>query len=240
MEGIDEGVQRGERVGVLQVVADELAGVVVEAVRVMQSLPEPSEAWASEAFLMGGFTHCGTLAYMRLGLNRTHARSNGEFEGPPDVRLRPVAGLGEERNWRSRMERALEASYVGSQDCPELWGMRETGDVLDSHLATGQWDPSLWWLIEHGDAPAGVALFNPLGDGVGCELVYVGLAPELRGKGLGARLIAIGTHACARQGLREMTCAVDRRNTPALRLYERWGFREFAEREAFVRRLDAV
>jgi ribosomal protein S18 acetylase RimI-like enzyme len=35
-----------------------------------------------------------------------------------------------------------------------------------------------------------------------------------------------------------MTCAVDLRNEPALRLYERAGFRAFSRRVALVRVLD--
>ena len=158
---------------------------------------------------------------------------------PSDVRVESVHALGDIATWRERMECALEASYVDSLDCPELYGVRDTADVLDSHLATGQWNPSLWWLVERAQSALGVALFNPLGDGVGCELVYVGLGPELRGLGLGRTLLWKGIAACAARGMREMTCAVDRRNAPAMRLYESLGFREFARREAFVRKLAA-
>ncbi len=235
LEGVDERAQREERVAILHRIAEELASVSQGRVRVVQSLPDPEEPWASEAFLLGGFTHCGTLAYMRTRLRKGEERVDPS--PPTGVTIQGVAELGDISGWRPRLERALDASYVGSLDCPELWGLRETSDVLDSHLATGEWDPSLWWLIEREGEPAGVAFYNALGDGVGCELVYIGLAPELRGKGLGARLLSLGMHACARLGLREMTCAVDRRNAPALRLYARRGFREFAQREAFVRRV---
>ncbi len=223
----------------LTCLATDVATLLREQVRVIQSLPEPDEDWACEAYAASGFTHCGTLAYMRLRLSRSDAMKPAGSTVRDDVSIKPVQALGDIAKWRKRMVSGLEASYVDSLDCPELWGVRETADVLDSHLATGEFDPSLWWLVEHAHSAQGVALFNPMGDGIGCELVYVGIGPALRGAGLGRTLLSMGIATCAARGLREMTCAVDRRNAPALRLYESLGFREFARREAFVQRIAA-
>jgi ribosomal protein S18 acetylase RimI-like enzyme len=84
-------------------------------------------------------------------------------------------------------------------------------------------------------------LLNPVPDLRSVELVYIGLGPDLRARGLGDRLLrdALGLAAARRKRdcADAITCAVDRRNQPALRLYKRHGFREISGRIAFVRPL---
>jgi ribosomal protein S18 acetylase RimI-like enzyme len=66
--------------------------------------------------------------------------------------------------------------------------------------------------------------------------VYLGLGQSLRGKGLGRTLLPY-CMARARSVVPgwPVTCAVDERNVPALRLYERLGFTVFGRRRALVR-----
>ena len=66
------------------------------------------------------------------------------------------------------------------------------------------------------------------------ELVYIGLGPGLRGRGVGRRVLEHALGAVSGVEAAEVTCAVDRSNTPALRLYEGLGFSEFTSRVAFV------
>jgi mycothiol synthase len=124
---------------------------------------------------------------------------------------------------------------VETLDCPELCGLRETRDVLDSHRSAGRFDPALWWMVRREGKPAGALLLNPSPAQGHVELVYLGLAPELRGCGVARRLMLTGLSALAGRAERDVTLAVDTRNTPALRLYESLGFRPFARRTALVR-----
>ncbi len=146
-------------------------------------------------------------------------------------------------SWRDELEadflRALARSYEDSQDCPELTGLRPLEDVLASHKATGVFDPSLWWLLwsDAENAPVGVILVNLLPESASAELVYMGLAPEARGKGLARSLLERMTHALAQREVRELVCAVDSRNTPAQRLYAAMGFTRFASRIPLIRAL---
>ncbi len=225
----------GDRIRVLEQIARDVPVVLPDRVRVLQALPEPHETWAIEAFRRADFTHCGRLSYLRLMLARARMP---DTTPPPSIRVRSLDELGGPASNRDLLERALEGSYAQTLDCPELCGIRRTADVLDSHLTTGVFDPALWWIALQGEDPVGIACFNPLGDDTSIELVYLGLSPHARGRGLGAAMMRLGIESARARRLHEMTCAVDARNVPALRLYERIGFRSFAQREAFVRAVD--
>ncbi len=69
------------------------------------------------------------------------------------------------------------------------------------------------------------------------ELVYLGLSPSLRGRGIGDALIASGLARLAGRPESTIACAVDLANGPALALYRRAGFKRFTERVALVRQI---
>jgi ribosomal protein S18 acetylase RimI-like enzyme len=128
-------------------------------------------------------------------------------------------------------------SYQGSRDCPELNGRRDIEDVIAGHRAVGLFDASLWFVLEQAGQVQGVLLLNPTCDGVGVELVYLGLAPAARGRGLGDVLMRL---ALSRAGLRQfshLSLAVDSQNTPALGLYYRHGMKRVGSRIAMIREL---
>ena len=92
----------------------------------------------------------------------------------------------------------------------------------------------MWWVLYLDDHPQGCLLLNHCPELRSIELVYLGLSPALRGRGVGSAAMALGIERSATRRAGEMTCAVDRNNVPALRLYARLGFTEFASRVAFV------
>lgn len=159
---------------------------------------------------------------------------------------------------------ALDDSYIDTLDCPELCGLRTSRDVLESHRAVGQQDDRLWWLVFEGEVggnlagqPArGCVLLNATRESDAVELVYLGLGPRLRGRGLSRTLMELalrtvwehrrtlglapelvdsGSHRSPMNLTGGVTCAVDTRNTPALALYERLGFVRFGVRVPMVR-----
>lgn len=71
---------------------------------------------------------------------------------------------------------------------------------------------------------------NFLGRG---ELVYLGVVPEARGRGIGRALLAQAIRDTAEMGLPQMGLAVDVANQPAVRLYEEAGFKEIRRRQAW-------
>lgn len=211
-----------------------LAGLIDEATRgegagrLTQVLLEPEDVLIRSAFLQAGFREVAELAYL------SRPRPGPEFDGPVAWGDGVVV-----RGWRDGDDEtiadALERTYEGTLDCPDLCGMRDPQDVVASHRATGVFDPNLWWLIELEGRCEGVMLFNPCPAQSMVELVYLGLSPVLRGRGLGMRLMRFGLSRLSRRGEREVSCAVDLRNTPAMRLYAGFGFKETSRRRALVR-----
>lgn len=212
----------------------ELAGLIDEATRVegagrlSQVLLEPDDVLVRAAFERAGFREIAELAYL------SRPRPGPEFDAP--VSWEPGLTV---RNWRAgddaSIALALERTYMGTLDCPDLCGMRDPMDVIASHRATGVFDPNLWWLVECDGRCEGVMLFNSCPAQSMVELVYLGLSPSLRGRGLAKRLMRLGLSKLSSRVEREVSCAVDLRNTPALRLYTGLGFKETSRRRALVR-----
>lgn len=225
-----------------------------------QTLLEPREKEAALAFRGAGFTPLGELVYMRRPLSARAPISAPEEPDalwPDGLALRSMENLAHSGVPAERADEllraTLEESYVETLDCPELCGLRSVADVLDSHKAVGVYDPSLWWLLFAGEKPVGCLLLTVCPEHDSVELVYLGLSPSARGKGLGARLMTMGIarildrhlnpdSACGGpwvRGTGGLTCAVDTRNAPAMRLYKRLGFARFGQRLPFVRGLHA-
>ncbi len=209
---------------VLERACGEIQGVVLA-----QALLEPQEKSIEAAYLQARFLSLGSLLYLSRPWDDALVPVE-EDTWPPGVSIEPYG-----EHLKNDLIAALEASYVDTLDCPELCGMRTTRDVLASHLATGAFDPTLWWLLRVDGSPAGALLLNESPPLKHTELVYLGLAPIARGRGLASRLLTIGLDALRKRPHRQLTCAVDARNTPARALYKRFGFVETTQRHALVR-----
>jgi len=230
----DADQQHAERIAAVEAACVGLGELESPEVALAQSLPEPAEPWAIAAFTGAGFQRVGDLAYLRRPLDPPGAIAPPQSwdEG---IEVISVDQLGNESDWHPQIAQALVASYEDTLDCPELCGLRDTVDVLASHRSTGKWNPALWWLVLDQGQPLGVALFAHCPEVRSVELVYIGLGPALRGRGLGRKLLDLGLAHASGLDADEMTCAVDRRNAPAMRLYESMGFAPFAQRVALVR-----
>jgi len=125
----------------------------------------------------------------------------------------------------SEFRSVLQATYAGSLDMPELEGARALDDILESHRAAGRFVAERWRLGRILDKPeaAAVLLMAEVPGRNVWEIIYLGLTPAARGRGLGRAVIQ---HALelARDRAPWLELAVDLRNTPALRLYEAAGF----------------
>lgn len=228
-----------------------------------QSLLEQREVDAGEALMTAGFQRLGELLYMRRAFSKSGpGRALEQHANPvwPDgLRVWSIRELESEGYAQKQIDawlgEALERSYMDTQDCPELCGMRAMEDVLDSHKCVGVFDPSLWWIVFDREKRAMACLLLttcPEQDSV--ELVYLGLAPEVRGRGLGSMLLSFGvrrlydgpmaatpsTSYVRIAGTGGLTCAVDSRNASAVKLYRRAGFERFGVRVPYVRPLRRI
>jgi len=227
----DEQTQHQHRVWSLQAAFEAVDSEQAGSIRLLQALVAPTEPWAERACLEAGMRQIAELSYQKLTIP-AQAPVAGELPEHVQVRL---AGDMRDRACRQTLARALERSYIETLDCPELCGLRDIEDVIDSHRATGVHDPALWWVVFLNDEPEGALLLSPFPDQASVELVYLGFSPKLRGRGLGKVLMARAIASSMERGAMEMTCAVDMRNQRAIRLYRGLGFRSIDRRRALVR-----
>jgi len=119
----------------------------------------------------------------------------------------------------------LQATYEGSLDMPELERARSMDDTLEGHRGAGRFAAERWRLGGVPGRPdeAAVLLLAAAPDRDAWEVVYLGLTPAARGRGLGAQALA---HALdlARPHAGSLELAVDVRNRPAVKLYGKTGF----------------
>lgn len=202
------------------------ASVQLPQVRLIQALSAPSEALRSRAWTAGGMRHLASLDYMERPL-QDGPRIDGE--APRGIRLEPW-----DPSRRDLLQALLSETYVETLDCPGLAEMRTTEDIVDGHLAAGEHDPALWTIAWRKDRAIGALLLAPSQATDSVEIVYLGLAPEARGRGLGRALLGHGLRLVQGRRERVLALAVDQRNTPAVALYARLGFRTVRRREAFV------
>jgi ribosomal protein S18 acetylase RimI-like enzyme len=236
----DEAAQIHEIGASLEAAIQDLGRVAGDRVRIAQMLFEPKQAWTHEVCKRAGMICVGTLDYLRMDfglIERWPINEDPWGAGGAGIEVRQLNNLSMNtpKSDGSLLSAALESSYEGTLDCPELCGMRSMADVIASHESTGVFDPSRWWLMLKDDRPVGCCLLSHCPANESVELVYLGLSPEVQGQGFGARFL---THALQAlqlaEPVHEVTCAVDRRNIPAAKVYMRLGFKRFDARCGYV------
>ena len=222
-------------------------------VNLVQALLEPGQDLARRAAVAGGLTHLAELAYMSCaGRSRNHTPA-------VDLDGRPLPAVHWSEADRPGFAHAILESYRDTLDCPGLRGLRQIDDIIAGHMATGRFDPQRWTLwhappsppsastltstptpvvTETGDppapTPAAVLLLAASADGPGVELVYLGVGPEYRRRGLARQIMEVALHHAADLDRGDLHLAVDDRNRPAMRLYHRLGFCITARKTALI------
>ena len=203
--------------------------------RLLQALLDPEQTREANALRDAGFRRLATLTYLQLNLDG-RGRSGGDApvrfpaqpEGPAE--LATFSGTHTEL-----FKQTIIDTYTDTRDCPELVGTRTPDEVLDGHRGTGRFTPEAWHCLTIGGHPAGVVLINTLHEPGDAELVYLGVTPAFRRRGLAARLLDHGIRHAADRGHRTLYCAVDQSNLPAVNLYRSRGFRTHLRKAAHVR-----
>ncbi|TWT75983.1 Mycothiol acetyltransferase [Posidoniimonas polymericola] len=195
-------------------------------VALIQTLAEHRHGPLHAALVASGFVDLAELRYLQW-------KPQSTYPSPPahSVSFEPF-----DDGRQARLERITSRTYLGTLDFPELDGMREVRDVLHGYKSVGEYDPELWSYIRSNGEDVGVLLLAEHPDSRQLELVYVGVAPEARGRGLGVVAVSEAQRvACERRVLR-LVLAVDARNKPAQDIYHRAGLREWARRHAYLRK----
>jgi ribosomal protein S18 acetylase RimI-like enzyme len=137
---------------------------------------------------------------------------------------------------RDRLKRIVEATYRSSLDCPKLNDVRDLEEVLVGYQSSGVFWPQLWSIVEADGRDVGCLLLADHPEYDNAELVYMGVTPEMRGRGWGmeiARYAQWQTHCLGRDRL---VVAVDAANRPAITMYSAVGFRTWDRRRVYFRR----
>jgi GNAT superfamily N-acetyltransferase len=153
---------------------------------------------------------------------------------PPDVE--PSAWIQYAAKTHDEFAETLHNTYEHSLDCPALTNLRPIPDVIAGHQAAGEFDPRLWELLRMEGRSAACLLLAHLPALRSVELVYMGVRPEYRGRGLGTVLLRRALQHCRTVGAGRLTLAVDDGNGPAKRVYGALGLRPFARRDAYLYR----
>lgn len=193
-----------------------------------QALLEPGETLLRDAYLHAAFTELAMLSYLERPL--PSRRHKPEVQWPEGITVESY----QESNWDELMD-VLDTTYEETLDCPGLFGLRKTVDILTGHRSSGRFDPSLWTILRIEGIASGLLLLNSAPASRSVELVYMGLALKARGKGLGTQLLNHGLCLLAGRSEYNITLAVDELNAPALAMYRNAGFRRTLRRRAMVR-----
>ncbi len=251
--GLDGRSGGFEAVAVLMRNAGRTAGVLLSPVRHRAEIAPATELVRA---LLADRRFEADLAQAMLDPNRPLDRApliGAGFEALAELRFmdRPLPGgpvdeptLGHDLRIEACGEapaeslyRLLLETYQDTLDCPGLAGARRVEDVLEGHRAAGRFRPDFWRRLVVDGAPAGLSLLNPNPESGCVELVYFGLAPSFRGRGLAGLLLRDAIRTAIAAGLPRLSLAVDDRNLPALKVYRRHGFVPGTVRSALVKRL---
>jgi ribosomal protein S18 acetylase RimI-like enzyme len=211
-----------------RLVAEICSHYARQGVQLAQLLMEPQHEHARRFFLAMGFHEIAELIYLQGQIPR-NAKT-------PEI-AQSMRWVEYSEATHPLFAQAIQKTYIESLDCPMLSGLRNIEDVIVGHRATGQFEPHFWQLLADGPHPLGVVLLSRIAKSDAMELVYLGLAPEARRRGIGIALMQQALHLIHNDQRRRLSLAVDSRNNPALRLYYRFGFQQVATRWALIRDL---
>lgn len=206
-----------------RVVAAAASAAIAGGLSMVQALLPPDRVADADALKRGGFIELAELIYMRKSLAADPSPVEGRFEWMHHGQYDDA-----------QLARVIEATYRQSLDCPALEGLRRLDDVIVGHRACGRFSPETWWIARVEGSPAGCILVNELPGAPGADVVYMGVVPEFRGRGVGRSMLRHSATQCRKRGCSWLSLAVDSRNEPALRLYLGEGFAQTDRRMALA------
>jgi GNAT superfamily N-acetyltransferase len=215
----------------LEAICENIGG---QNIQLAQALLDPTDGVGRRILEARGFKRMAELIYLHAPIRRPMPPP----ALPPDL---SVSNYSQQSH--PLFATAIAASYQDSLDCPALNGVRRIEDIIAGHKAGGEFDPSNWFVIcqqdpiNGGNEPIGVLLLSRLPKGDSAELVYLGLSPAARGRGLGDWMMRRAFTTAAAMGVARLSLAVDSINAPALKLYYRFGMARMGSKVAMMRKV---
>jgi len=140
-----------------------------------------------------------------------------------------------ETNSDVELGKVLEETYIGSLDCPNLYGVRPIQDIIDGHRMSSLYQPDFWFIGTIDESPVCVLLLNPNDDVL--ELAYIGVIPSQREHGIADFCLAKTIELAQHHNFQRITLVVDNENAKASKLYAKWDFAQIQSRHAFMYKL---
>lgn len=177
------------------------------------------------ALIPHSFPHAG-IPFLASGFRRIAVLANMELHSlpsePPDQNLQWITY---DKSTRHRFEDTFAATLHDTLDCPSLPRVQTPSEVLEGHKLAGEFRPDLWLLALEGNHEIGCVLFNQLREPGHFCLIYLGVVPDHRGKRYGEVLMRKVIAEAKKARATKISLSVDEQNRPALKIYERLGFR---------------
>ena len=191
--------------------------------RVLQALPKADEPERMRWLKQKGFRPANELLLMQGG-------SQNEPPPPPaGMCFQPYQGDAD------RLLRLLERTYRNSLDFPQLNGVLSAAQSLDGHQSIGESGSKYWRFLQCEGQDAGCLLVADHPGLQSCEVVYMGVAPEFRGRGLGRLLLRQAQHLTSLAQRTCLTLGVDSGNQPAIAVYSSGGFEVWDRFSVFLK-----
>lgn len=181
-----------------------------------------------------------TAGYKRLAEILYLVSQPAAFPDHPPAQPQGLSVVPYDEHAVSRLIALLEKTYEGTLDCPLLNGQQATADVLAGYRGTGEFRPEMWMFVRDGDSDVGCLLLADHPADQQYELVYQGVMPATRGRGLGLFITRYAQWLTAQAGRERLVLAVDAANHPALRIYREAGFRQWDRRFLLLKTLPSV
>lgn len=191
-----------------------------------QSLLDPDNERDARRLQRNGFEFLADLAYLQRPL-----------DGEVQILDSPlIVESADPEVDAARLAAIVERTYAGSADCPRLNGLRTGMEAVAGHRLTGLPLADGWLVFRDSSGDAGVLLLADQPEQNACELVYMGVVPEARGRGYGRAIVETAVRRAAESGRRDLLLAVDERNRYAAAIYESAGFQVLDRKRVFGRR----
>ena len=215
--------------GMVEALRTLRAAAVDRGIVLLEILLPPGSSELSRTVQAAGFRFLTGLVYLTRPSN-----APGSFHEGVEDSVQELSWVEYSPETDRLFQEGIERTYAQSLDCPELTGLRSTAEVIAGHRAVGLFDPSLWFAALRQKEPVGVILLSRMSVPQTLEVVYMGVAQPARGTGVANALLRRAVDAGDRLDATTLALAVDQRNAPALRLYDKWGFARTGFRDAWI------
>jgi ribosomal protein S18 acetylase RimI-like enzyme len=139
---------------------------------------------------------------------------------------------------RSRFKSVFEQTFIDSLDqAPDSYS-GNLEQVWEAYRDAGVFRPEHWLITQHKSRDVGCLIVTDDPHSDYCEMTYLGIVPEFRGRAWGGLLVRQAQHLARAAGRNTLHVAVVAQNVPALKSYFREGFLEAARRIVMVEKID--